>query len=81
MKKNKRDSSSEKERHGTTGLSHPSYYEKTKRTIKKGLDIIKTVTQYGRSLTPIIAYDTIDLLHTSYHNKTKRTNKKGLHIR
>ena len=64
-----------------TGLSHPSYYDKTKRTNRKGLDIRKIMTRYGRSLTPTIAYDTIGLSHPSYYNKTKKTNKKELDIR
>ena len=70
-----------------TGLSPPSYstvcqvshtviYDKTKRTNRKGLDIRKIMTRYGRSLTPTIAYDTIGLSHPSYYNKTKKTNKK-----
>ena len=59
-----------------TGLSHPSYYDKTKRTNRKGLDIRKIMTRYGRSLTPTIAYDTIGLSHPSYYNKTKKTKKK-----
>ena len=59
-----------------TNLSHPSYYDKTKRTNRKGLDIRKIMTRYGRSLTPTIAYDTIGLSHPSYYNKTKKTNKK-----
>ena len=62
--------------YSTTGLSHPSYYEKTKRTNKKGLNIRKILTWYGRSLTPIIAYHTIGLSHPSYYKKTKRTNEK-----
>ena len=64
-----------------TGLSHPSYYDRTKRTNRKGLDIRKIMTRYGRSLTPTIAYDTIGLSLPSYYNKTKKTNKKELDIR
>ena len=64
-----------------TGLSHPSYYDKIEGTNRKGLGIRKIITRYGRSLTPIIAYDTIGLSLQSYYNKTKKTNKKGLDIR
>ena len=92
MKKNERDPTQEKEGHGMTGLSPPSYstvcqvshtviYDKTKRTNRKGLDIRKIMTRYGRSLTPTIAYDTIGLSLPSYYNKTKKTNKKELDIR
>ena len=77
MKKKQKDSTSEKEGHGMTGLSHPSYYDKTKRTNIKALDIRKIMTQYGRFLTSTTAHDTIGLSHPSYYNKTKRTNKKG----
>ena len=76
MKKNKKDLTLEKERHGITGLSHPSCHDKPKNTNKKGLDIRKIMTQYGRSLTPIIVCDIIGLSHPSYYKKTKRTNKK-----
>ena len=54
---------------------------KTKRKNKKGLNIRRIMTQYGRSLTPIIFYDIIGLSHPSYYNKTKRKTKKGLDIR
>ena len=59
-----------------TGLSHPSYYDKTRMTKKKGLGIRKIMTRYDRSLTPIIAYDAIGLSDPSYYSKTKRLNKK-----
>ena len=36
------------------------------------------MTQFSRSLTPIIFYDKIGLSHLSYYNKTKIKNKKGL---
>ena len=68
-----------------TGLSHSSYYNKTKRTNKKekqkGLDIRKILTQFSRSFTPTIFYDKIGLSHRSHYNKTKMKNKKGLDIR
>ena len=64
-----------------THISQPSYYDKIKRTNRKGLDIRKIMTRYGSSLTPTIVYDTIGLSHPSYYNKTKKTNRKGLDIR
>ena len=89
MKKNKRTQNRKKNNcmtdrsltpillYSIKGLLHPLYYDKTKRTNKKRLDIRKIMTQHGRSLTPIIAYDTIGLSHQSYYKKTKRINKNG----
>ena len=41
----------------------------------------KKMTQFGRSLTPIIFFGIIGLPQRSYYNKTKRKNKKGLESR
>ena len=63
-----------------TGLSDPSYHDKTKRTNKK--DKQKRTghqKRYSRSLTPIIFYDIIGLSHPSCYNKTKRTNNIDIH--
>ena len=60
-----------------TGLSHPSYSNKTKRKNKKGLDIRKRTTLFDSSLRLIIYYIMTDFSHQSYSTNSYLPNKKG----